>query len=76
MKVVESTVSGTACASTPIGMMGGPTAAMGASLGTNGGFVLPFGGGRAWMKTATPGDAVCLLTTGAVSGVLSWVQAP
>jgi hypothetical protein len=74
VNIVESTTSGNACATSPVGMMGGPSAALGANLSTNGGFVLPFAGGRSWMKTATAGDAVCIFTTAQVSGVLTWVQ--
>lgn len=74
VNIVESATSGNACATSPTGMMGGATAALGANLGTNGGFVLPFAAGRAWLKTATSGDAMCIFTSAQVSGVLAWVQ--
>lgn len=74
VNIVESATSGNACATSPTGMMGGATAATGATLTTNGGFVLPFAGGRAWMKTAVSGDAMCIFTSATVTGVLSWVQ--
>jgi hypothetical protein len=73
VNIVESATSGNACATSPTGMMGGATAALGANLGTNGGFVLAFAN-RAWMKTATSGDAMCIFTSAQVSGVLAWVQ--
>lgn len=74
VNIVESSTSGNACATSPVGMMGGNSAALGANLGTNGGFVLPFGAGRAYMKTATSGDAMCIFTSAQVNGILAWVQ--
>lgn len=74
VNIVESATSGNACATSPTGMMGGNSAALGANLAINGGFVLPFAAGRAWMKTATSGDAMCIFTSAQVNGVLAWVQ--
>jgi len=74
VNIVESATSNNACATSPTGMMGGATAALGANLATNGGFVLPFANGRAWMHTAVPGDAVCILTSAQVNGVIVWAQ--
>jgi hypothetical protein len=74
VNIVESSTAGNACATAPVGMMGGATAVLGANLSTSGGFVLPFAGGFAWMKTATVGDSVCIFANGQVNGVISWVQ--
>lgn len=74
VNIVESATSGNACATSPTGMMGGATAALGANLATNGGFVLPFAQGFAWMRTAVQGDAVCIFTSAQVNGVIEWVQ--
>ena len=74
VNIVESSTSGNGCATSPVGMMGGATAALGATLAANGGFVLPWAGGRAWMKTATSGDAMCIFTSAQVNGVMGWVQ--
>lgn len=73
VNVVESATSGNACATSPAGMMGGATAALGAELTANGGFVLP-ADTRAWMKTATSGDAMCIFASAQVTGVLAYVQ--
>lgn len=73
VELVESATSGNACATSPTGMMGGATAATGATLATNGGFVLP-ADQRAWAKTATSGDAACIFTSAAVTGVIAYVQ--
>lgn len=73
VELVESATSGNACATTPTGMMGGNTAATGATLPINGGFVLP-ADGRAWAKTATAADAVCIFASAAVTGVIGYVQ--
>lgn len=73
VEVVESATSGNACATSPTGMMGGATAATGATIATNGGFVLP-ADGRAWAKTATAGDAVCIFVSAAATGVIAYVQ--
>lgn len=69
----ESATSGNACATSPTGMMGGATAALGAQLSINGGFVLT-PSNRAWMKTATAGDAMCIFASAQVTGVLAYVQ--
>lgn len=73
VNIVESGTSGNACATTPIGMMGGNTAALGGQLAANGGWVMPFGT-RAWTKTASSGDAVCLFASAQVTGVIGLVQ--
>lgn len=73
VNIMESSTSGSACASSPTGMMGGNSAALGAELSTNGGFVLA-ADQRAWMKTAAPGDAVCIFASAQVTGVVAYVQ--
>lgn len=74
VNIVESATSGNACATSPTGMMGGATAALGAQLVANYGFVLPEPAGRAVMKTATAADAVCIFASAQVTGVLAYVQ--
>lgn len=71
--IVESATSGNACATSPTGMLGGATAALGANVVINGGYILP-ADGRAWAVTATGGDAMCIFTSAAVSGVIAYVQ--
>jgi len=71
--IVESATGGNACATSPSGMMGGATAALGAQNAINGGFVLPWGG-RAWMMTAAVNHAVCIFASAQVTGVLAYVQ--
>ena len=73
VELVESATSGNACATSPTGMMGGNTAALGGNLAVNGGFVLP-ADGRAWAKTATTADAVCIFASAQVTGVIAYVQ--
>ncbi len=73
VNIVESATSGNACATSPTGMMGGATAALGAQNAINGGFVLP-ADTRAWMKTATAADAVCIFASAQVTGVIAYVQ--
>lgn len=73
VELVESATSGNACATSPTGMMGGATAATGGQLTANGGFVLP-ADNRAWAKTATSGDAMCIFVSAATTGVIAYVQ--
>jgi hypothetical protein len=73
VNIVESATSGNACATSPTGMLGGATAALGAQLAVNGGFVLP-ADQRGWAKTATSGDAICIFASAQVTGVLAYVQ--
>lgn len=73
INLVESATSGNACATSPTGMLGGATAALGANIVINGGFILP-STGRAWAKTATSGDAMCILVSASVNGVIAYVQ--
>jgi hypothetical protein len=73
VELVESATSGNACATSPTGMMGGATAATGGTIAANGGFVLP-ADKRAWAKTATSGDAVCIFVSAATTGVIAYVQ--
>ena len=73
VNLVESATSNNACATSPTGMLGGATAALGAQVAINGGFVLP-ADGRAWAKTATSGDAMCIFASAQVTGVLAYVQ--
>lgn len=74
VNIVESATSGNACATSPTGMMGGATAALGAQLAINYGFELPAPTGRAIMKTATAADAMCIFASAQVTGVLAYVQ--
>jgi hypothetical protein len=67
--------SGTACATTTLGMAGGATSTTGWQLGTNGG--LTFGNGMGVVfKTSTATNAVCIIDGGAgqVSGSLTFAQ--
>lgn len=73
VNIVESATSSNACATSPTGMLGGATAALGSQLSTNGGFVLP-SDNRAWAKTATVADAVCIFTSAQITGVIATVQ--
>jgi len=73
VNIEESATSNNACATSPTGMLGGATAALGAQLSTNGGFVLP-PSNRAWAKTATAADAMCIFASAQVTGVLAYVQ--
>jgi hypothetical protein len=72
--LVESATSGNACATSPTGMLGGATAALGAQAAINGGYVLESPVGRAVAKTATAGDAMCIFASAQVTGVLYYVQ--
>jgi hypothetical protein len=69
--------TGTVCATSPTGLLGGSTAATGQNFAANGGWVLPQNPG-AWAKTSTDADNVCLLqsSTGQVSGILTYVSVP
>jgi hypothetical protein len=69
--IVEGT--GTTCGTGTTGMMGGSTAALGAQVAANGGFVLP-ASGRAWMMTSATGHAMCIRASAQVTGVLAYVQ--
>lgn len=68
---VEGT--GSVCASSTTGMMGGSTAALGAVVVINGGYIVP-SDGHAWAKTATAGDSFCLFVSAQTSGVIWYVQ--
>lgn len=69
--------TGSVCATSPTGLLGGSTAATGQNFGANGGWVLPYNP-YAYAKTSTDADNVCLLQSGAgqVSGVLTYVSIP
>lgn len=71
--VIDGT--GSVCATSPTGLLGGSTAATGQNLAANGGFVLPFNPGG-WAKTSTDADNVCIdqSSTGQVSGVITYVS--
>jgi len=73
INLVEGT--GTNCSSVSAGLIGGSTAATGANLAANGGFVV-FGGGYWVAKTATLADNVCYIASAGnqVSGVIKYVQ--
>ena len=73
VNIVESATSGNACATSPTGMLGGATAALGANITVNGGYILP-STGRAWAHTATSGDAMCIFASASVNGVIAYVQ--
>lgn len=69
--------TGTVCATSPTGLLGGSTAATGDNLAANGGLVQPWSP-QGWAKTSTDADNVCLLQSGAgqVSGVIVYVSIP
>lgn len=69
--------TGSVCATSPTGLLGGSTAATGWNLGANGGIVLPFSP-QGYAKTSTDADNVCLLQSGGgqVSGVITYVSVP
>ena len=69
--------TGTVCATSPTGLLGGSTAATGQNFAVNGGWVLPFNQGG-WAKTSTDADNVCLRqsSTGQVSGIVTYVSVP
>jgi hypothetical protein len=73
INIVEGT--GTNCSTISAGMIGGSTAATGANLAANGGFVM-FSGGYWVAVTATAADNVCFMASAAnqVSGVIKYVQ--
>lgn len=69
--------TGSVCATSPTGLLGGSTAATGWNFAANGGIVLP-PSRDSWTKTSTDADNVCLLQSGAgqVSGSLTYVSIP
>jgi len=73
LNIVEGT--GSNCSSISAGLIGGTTAATGAQLAANSGFVV-FGGGYWVAKTATAADNVCFMSASViqVSGVIKYVQ--
>lgn len=73
VNLVESATSGNACATSPTGMLGGATAALGANITPNGGYIA-IGQTRAIAKTATTADAMCIFASAAVNGVIGYVQ--
>jgi len=73
ISVVEGT--GTACATTPLALVGATTAASGMSLAANS--VLTYGNGTGTVAAGTNANFnICLLQSGAgvVSGVMTYVQ--
>ena len=64
--------TGTVCATSTAGLLGGATAALGANIVINGGFMMP-PAMRAWAKTATSGDDLCIYTSASVNGVIAYV---
>jgi hypothetical protein len=75
--LVEGTTTTNPCDTGTVGMAGGATAATGWNLSANGG--LTFGNGEGLVAaTATAGDSVCLLFSGAVqvSGVVAYEVSP
>jgi len=69
--------TGSVCATSPTGLLGGSTAATGWNFAANGGIVLPTTR-DSWAKTSTDADNVCLLqsSTGQISGSLTYVSIP
>jgi hypothetical protein len=74
VNLVESATSGNACATSPTGMLGGATAALGANITANGGWVVNGQPGRALAVTATAADAMCIFASASVNGVIAYVQ--
>jgi hypothetical protein len=73
VNLVSSGTAGNACASTPTAFLtGGATAALGAQISINGGFVLP-SSGHAWASTQATNHAICIFASAAVTGVLAYV---
>lgn len=72
--VVEGT--GALCVTNALAMLGGSTAATGMNMAANGVFTYGSGTG-AVLKTAVPGDSVCILrsSAGPLSGGISWTAA-
>ena len=70
VELVEGT--GATCGSGTAGIQGGATAATGANLAINGGFVQPYTGDD-WGSTATAGDSLCIYPSAAVDGILKYV---
>jgi hypothetical protein len=71
VQLMEGT--GTACASNTAGLMGGTTAALGANITANGGFIAGFAGGRAVAATATANHELCIFASASVNGVVAYV---
>lgn len=69
--------TGTVCATSPTGLLGGSTAATGWNLAANGGLVLP-PTRDSYTKTSTDADNVCLLqsASGQISGSLTYISIP
>lgn len=69
--------TGSVCATSPTGLLGGSTAATGWNFAANGGIVLP-PTRDSWTKTSTDADNVCLLQSGAgqISGSLTYISIP
>lgn len=71
VQIMEGTA--TACASNTAGLMGGATAALGANVSANGGFMAPWAG-RAVAATATANHELCIWASAAVSGLIAYVS--
>ena len=70
--LIESATSGNACATSPTGMLGGSTAALGANIVINGGWI--YNGPLSLTRTATAGDAVCAAVSASTNGVIWYVK--
>ena len=74
MNIVESATSNNACATSPTGMIGGTgTTTTSSNIVVSGGMIHAFGG-QAFAVTATAADAVCILASAQLIGVVSYVQ--
>jgi len=72
VNLVSSATAGNACATSTTALLtGGTTAASGASLPINGGFVWP-ASGRAWASTQATNHAFCIFASAAVTGVIAY----
>lgn len=69
--------TGSVCATSPTGLLGGSTAATGWNFAANGGIVLPTTR-DSWAKTSSDSDNVCLLQSGSgqISGSLTYISIP
>jgi hypothetical protein len=73
VNIVESATSGNACATSPTGMLGGATAALGANIAINQGWTAGYNG-HAVARTATAGDAICIFASASAHGIIWYVQ--
>jgi hypothetical protein len=72
VQLIEGT--GSVCASNTAGLMGGATAALGANILANSGFIAPNGNGRAIAATATANHELCIFASASVNGVIAYTS--